>query len=389
MPQLVAATPIHGPKSQEPSMSSTLLARDTGLPPPAAIIRRRISRKHLALASALLAIAAGGGWYGYNWWTEGRFIESTDDAYVGGNVTSIGPHVAGFIQEIAVGDNEHVVAGQLLVRLDPRDYQVALDRAAAVVAAKLAALDSLRAQYALQQSMIRQQEASLAAKSSHAMFAIEDAERYRNLSLTGAGSRQNADRATTAEQEARADVAAATAGLDAARQRLKVLEAQIAEATAATAQARSDLDTARLNLGYTEIRSPIDGYVGNRAGQVGAYVAAGAFLIAVIPSNGLWVDANFKEDQLAHMSPGQPASVTADVLPGHTFQGHVASLAPGTGAVFSVIPPENATGNFTKIVQRVPVRVALDPRDKLLRQLRPGLSTIARVDTRTEESEAK
>ena len=126
------------------------------------------------------------------------------------------------------------------------------------------------------------------------------------------------------------------------------------------AQAQADLQTARLNLGYTEIRAPIDGYVGNRAAQVGAYVAAGTYLLSVVPSHGLWVDANFKEDQLARMTPGEPATVVADVLPGHAFHGHVASLAPGTGAVFSVIPPENATGNFTKIVQRVPVRILLD-----------------------------
>ncbi|MBO0710136.1 MAG: HlyD family secretion protein, partial [Acetobacteraceae bacterium] len=376
-------------QSLEIPMSSTAALAREGAPRPVATATRRFRARRLAIAGALLATALGGGWYGYDWWTEGRFLETTDDAYVGGNVTSIAPHVGGFIQQIAVADNEHVAAGQLLVRLDPRDYQATLDHAAAVVAGRLAALESLRAQSVLQQSMIKQQAATLAAKSSHALFASEDAERYRSLALTAAGSRQNAERATTLEQEARSDVAAATAALEAARAQLKVLEAEIGEATAAAAQARADLETARLNLSYTEIRSPIDGYVGNRAAQQGAYVQAGAFLIAVIPSNGLWVDANFKEDQLTHMRPGERARVKADVLPGHTFEGRIESLAPGTGAVFSVIPPENATGNFTKIVQRVPVRIALNAGDPMLRLLRPGLSTLASTDTRTEASAAQ
>ena len=155
-------------------------------------------------------------------------------------------------------------------------------------------------------------------------------------------------------------MASAQAALAAAKQQLSVLDADITGATAAVAQARADLETARLNLSYAEIRAPIDGYIGNRAAQVGAYVAQGAYLLTISPAHGLWVDANFKEDQLARMKPGQPATIVADTLPGHVFHGRLLSLAPATGAVFSVIPPENATGNFTKIVQRVPVRIALD-----------------------------
>jgi len=341
-----------------------------------------LSLKRLALAGVTLAVLAGGGWYGRDWWTTGRFIESTDDAYVGGNVTAIAPHVSGFIAEVLVTDNQRVQAGQLLVRLDSRDYQAALDHAAAAVGARGASLDGLRAQYLLQQSIIRGQEADLSAKSAQLTFAIQDAERYRSLAVTSAGSRQDAQRTSSLEQQARSSLLAAAAALEAGRQQLKVLEAQIAEADANLAQSRSDLQTAQLNFDYTEIRAPIDGYVGNRAAQVGAYVAAGAYLILVIPTRGLWVDANFKEDQLTHMEDGDAATVVADVLPDHVFHGHVASVAPGTGAVFSIIPAENATGNFTKIVQRVPVRVELDADDADLRKLRPGLSTTARVDTR-------
>jgi membrane fusion protein (multidrug efflux system) len=364
-------------------MQDLVMERDTTILPPRR--RRRLGRKQATVAGALLAAVFGAGWYGYHWWTVGRFIEVTDDAYVGGNVTALAPHVSGFVGEVLVADNQLVHAGQVLIRLDPRDFRVALNHAEAALAAKRATVSSLQAQRTLQEAAISQQQADLAAKSAQATFAAEDAARYRILAQGVAGSRQNAERTASLEAEDRAAVAAADAGLQAARQQLKVLDAQTEAAAAAVAQAESDLETARLNLGYTEIRSPIDGYIGNRAAQVGAYVTPSAYLISVIPSSGLWVDANFKEDQIGGMSHGESASVVADVIPGHVFHGHVASLAPGTGAVFSVIPAENATGNFTKIVQRVPVRIALDAGDPSLTLLRPGLSTTVSVDLRGAE----
>ena len=341
--------------------------------------RRRLLR--LGLVVAVLAILSGGAWAGRHWWAVGRYIETTDDAYIGGNVTAIAPHVSGVVAQVLAADNEHVHKGQVLVRLDPRDFQTALDRAAAVVAARTTEVEGLRARYTLQQSIIRQYEADRAAKEARASFTAQDAERYRDLARTNAVSRQEAQRSSTLDQEARAAVSSSGAALESARQQLKVLEAQIAAARAAEAQARSDLQTAQLDVGYTEIRSPIDGYVSNRAAQVGAYVKQGAYMVSVIPAAGLWVDANFKENQLAHMRPGQTASIRADVLPRQPFHGRVLSLAHGTGAVFSVIPPENATGNFTRIVQRVPVRIELDPRDAGVEMLRPGLSVTASVDT--------
>jgi membrane fusion protein, multidrug efflux system len=372
-------------------MSSGTIARDIADAPPAVRAgrtKRRLPLKRLAMMGVALAALGGAGWYGHDWWTTGRFVESTDDAYVGGDVTAIAPHVGGFISRVLVTDNQHVKAGQVLVTLDPRDFQAALDHAQAVVRARAAALEGLRAQLLLQQSMIRQQEADLAAKTARLTFAAQDAARYRGLAETSAGSRQDAQRAVSVERQARAEVVAAAAASEASRQRLDVLKAGISEAQADLAQARSDVETARLNLGYTEIRAPIDGYVGNRAARTGAYVAAGAYLISVIPDKGLWVDANFKEDQLTDMTRGDAATVVADALPGHVFHGHVASFAPGTGAIFSVIPAENATGNFTKIVQRVPVRVALDDGDPALRRLRPGLSITARVDTKPQRDKA-
>jgi len=312
-------------------------------------------------------------------------METTDDAYVGGDVTTISPRVAGFISDIPVKDNQFVKAGQTLVRLDDRDLRAAADHADAVLQQRRATLASLLAKHVLQQSTIRQASADLDSKSAQAAFARAEEERYRTLEVTSAGSQQNAQRALALDQQAHAAVVSSEAGLEATRQQVSVIDADIAEASAAVAQAEADVRISGLNLSYTEISSPIDGYIGNRAAQVGAYVSPGSFLLTVVPARGLWLDANFKEDQLARMEPGQPATVVADVLSGHEFHGRVVSLSPGTGAIFSVIPPQNATGNFTKIVQRVPVRIELDPDDATLGHLRPGLSTTATVDTRRTE----
>jgi membrane fusion protein, multidrug efflux system len=363
-------------------MSDVAVERTTQTIPVQEVPKLRL--KWIALAGLAGCLVLGAARYGYEWWSVGRFIESTDDAYVGGNVTPISPHVAGFVAEILVATNDHVRAGQPLIRLDDRDFRAAVDRATAVVAARQAALASLEARDRLQQSTIGRAKADLDARTAEATFAKQDDLRYRQLAQSSAGSMQNAEKALAANQVAQSAVVSAGAALDAAKQQLAVFDADIAEARAAVTQAEADLQTATLNLGYTEIRSPIDGYIGNRAAQVGAYVSGGAYLLTVVPAHELWVDANFKEDQLERMAPGQPATVVADTLPDHIFHGRVLSVAPGAGAIFSVIPPENATGNFTKIVQRVAVRVALDPDDEKLGALRPGLSTTASVDIRSD-----
>jgi len=349
---------------------------------PAKLYQALTFRQKIVVGLASAAVLASSG-YGYYWWTVGSYFQGTDDAYVGGDVTPISPHISGFIAQIAVVDNQRVKTGQLLVRLDDRDTRAAADHAEAVLGQRQATLGSLQAQYVLQQSTIEQAGADVDAKSAQAEFAKIDAERYRALASTNDASQQQAQRTAATNQAARAVVTAAQAALVAAKQQLSVLSANIEEASAAVAQAKADLETARLNLGYTEIRSAIDGFVGNRSAQVGAYVAQGTYLLSVAPAHGLWVDANFKEDQLARMKPGQPATIVADVLPDKVIHGHVLSLAPATGAVFSIIPPENATGNFTKIVQRVPVRIGLDDDDATLGKIRPGLSTYATVDTRS------
>ncbi len=360
-------------------MTALLLRRDS------AVVGLRADRKTLirfALAGALLALIALGAAAARHWWQVGRFIESTSDAYVGGNVTPISPHVAGFVATVAVADNQFVHAGQVLVRLGARDYHAALDGAVAQVAQRQAMLGDLEAQIPLQHARIAQAAANLRAAEAREIFARADARRYGALARTAAGSLQEAQRSGAADTEARSATNEARAVLAAAVGQLKVLSAQISAARAALLAARATRRSAQLNLGYTVIRSPIDGYVGDRAAQVGSYATVGAPLLSVVPSHGLWVDANFKEDQLARMRPGEPVAVHLDVLPGRVFRGQVLSLAPATGAVFSVIPPENATGNFTKIVQRVPVRILLDDVAAKPSLLRPGLSATVDVNTR-------
>ncbi len=344
--------------------------------------RVRISRKQLGLASAAFLVALAAAWYGHHWWTVGRFIESTDDAYVGGDVTVIAPKVAGFISQVAVTDNEAVKAGDLLVKLDDRDYRAALAKAVAAVALQNATLADLDATRQLQQAVIDQAQAELTATAAEVARTRYDVDRYRNLARDQFASVQRFQQADADYQKAQAADARAHAALTAAQRQLTVIDTQQQQAAASLAGAIADRDTAQLNLSYTELRAPIDGVVGNRSARNGAYASVGAQLIALVPAHGLWVDANFKENQLARMRAGQPVTIEADVLPGQAFHGHVASLAPATGAVFSVLPPENATGNFTKIVQRVPVRVLLDGDAATLGQLRPGLSVTASVDQR-------
>lgn len=339
---------------------------------------RKNALKFIVMGAAALGIAL----YGAHWWTSGRFLETTDDAYVGGDITVIGPKVPGYIQTIAVTDNQVVHKGDLLVKIDDRDYRAALEKAEAAVAAQEAALRNLDAVFELQHSHIAEAHAGLNAAQAEATRSKLDDERYRLLVGRSAVSVESAQRATATFQTAHAATASASAAVQAAQRQLDVIDTQKRQVEAALAQAHAEADIARLNLSYTELRAPVDGVIGNRRARVGSYAATGSQLLVVVPSHGLWVDANFKEDQLARMHVGQLVEVRADVLPGQGFKGHVSSLAPATGAQFSVLPPENATGNFTKIVQRVPVRVTLDGSDGDLGVLRPGLSVTARIDTK-------
>jgi membrane fusion protein, multidrug efflux system len=356
---------------------------------PAPVKTARLSRKNLLLAAAALAVVLGASWYGYDWWTIGRFLESTDDAYVGGDITVIAPQVSGFITKLAIADNQTVKAGQLLLQIDDRDYRAALAKADAAVALQQASLANIAATRRLQESTIAQAQADLITTNAETIRTKEDTERYRSLSQDKWASLQRYQQANAAYTEAVGADAKARAGLEAARRRLDVIDTETQQAQASLAAAIADRDTAQLKLGYTSLRSPVDGVVGNRSAQLGAFAAIGAQLLAVIPAHDLWVDANFKESQLARMKAGQPVNITADVLPGEVFHGHVVSLAPATGAEFSVLPAENATGNFTKIVQRVPVRIRLDDGASELGRLRPGLSVTASVVERDRDAQTQ
>ncbi|TFW05886.1 HlyD family secretion protein [Oxalobacteraceae bacterium OM1] len=346
--------------------------------------RKRAGRTTAAASAALLALLAA-GWFGWSYWTEGRFLEETDDAYVGGDITVLSAKVPANIASVLVTDNQFVHAGDTLVRLDDRDYRAAVAKAEAAVAAQEALLANLDATSALQQAVIAQGRAGIAASDAEVVRSREDRARHHGLAEVNAVSRQSVERVDADYKQAVAQREKAQAAELAAVRELNVIGTRHRQAAAALAQAMADRDLARLNLGYTELRAPIDGIVGNRKARQGAYAGAGASLLSLVPAHGLWVDANFKENQVARMQPGQHVEIKVDVLPGRVFHGHVASLAPATGAQFSVLPAENATGNFTKIVQRLPVRIVLDGADDKLETLRPGLSVVASVDLRAKE----
>ena len=340
------------------------------------------SRKALIISGAALILIVAIAVFGYQWWTVGRFMESTDDAYVGGDITVIAPKVSGFIARVAVTDNQTVHAGDVLVELDNRDYVAARARAVAAVAAQEASIANLSATRHLQEAVIAQARAGINAADAEIERSKEDQARYQRLEKLSAVSTQESQKANADYKNAIAAGAKSRAALAASERQLDVIDSQSQQAAAALAQAKADRDVADLNLSYTQLRAPMDATVGNRSARVGSYANIGSQLMSLVPARGLWVDANFKESQLAHMRAGQSVTVAADVLPDKVFHGHVASLAPATGAVFSVLPAENATGNFTKIVQRVPVRVVLDGDASQLGQLRPGLSVVAKVDMR-------
>ena len=338
--------------------------------------------KHLLLAVAGAAFVSAAAWFGWYWWTTGRFVESTDDAYIGAEVTLLSSRVAGFIERVAVVDNGSVKTGDLLVKIDDRDYRAQLAHAEASVAIQQATLANLAAKRHLQEAAIEEASSDIAATTAEVIRAKSDVDRYRTLSDNRFASVQRFQQADADYEKAQAAARKARAVLDAAERELNVIDAEKQQSQAALDQAAADRDLARLNLDYTEIRAPIDGVVGNRSARAGAYATVGSQLLAVVPVSALWVDANFKESQLARLREGQPAEVVADALPGVSFRGRVASLAPATGAQFSIIPPENATGNFTKIVQRVPVRIRLEGDAAEFGRLRPGLSVVVHVDGR-------
>jgi len=341
----------------------------------------RARLRRIGLVLALLAGTAAGAYYGHDYWTSGRYLESTDDAYVKADSTIVAPKVSGYIAQVLVGDNQPVKAGQLLARIDDRDFRAALNQADADVAAAEASVRNLDAQIALQQSLIEQGTADVAAAEATLQFAQEEQTRYDGLMKSGSGTLQRAQQTDATLREKTAQLQSGKSGLRAAQRKVDVLTTERARAVAQLDRARAVEQQAALNLSYTKISAPVDGTVGARSLRVGQFVQAGTQLMAVVPLDAVYVVANFKETQLTYVRGGQPVEIRIDSFHGTTLKGHVDSLSPASGLEFALLPPDNATGNFTKIVQRVPVKIVLD--DQGLRGLlRPGMSAVPVVNTK-------
>ena len=334
------------------------------------------------LSAALAATVASGGGLGWQWATEWRHLESTDDAYVEGDITGIASRVAGHVVEVAATDNRPVAKGEVLVRIDDRDWRAKADEARALVVARTAQWAQLEDRVAVQEAMAQQASASISAAQADVRRTKLDFERTSKLIRDDYVSRQRFDLNAADAAKAEAGLRGSGAQLTAARRQMSVIEHDRGIAAAQVEQARALLALAETDLDATVLRAPVDGVVGNRGVRVGQYVRPGQYLLSVVPLAGVWVDANFKETQLARIRPGQPVRIEVDAFAGQVVTGKVDSFAPASGAKFSLLPPENATGNFTKVVQRVPVRIVVSPDNPLAGQLRPGLSVVVKVDTR-------
>ncbi|WP_413988405.1 HlyD family secretion protein [Labrys okinawensis] len=348
---------------------------------PTAPTKKSRLRKPLLIGASLL-ILAGAAYYGDQYWTVGRFQVSTDDAYVQADNTTIAPKISGYLSEVLVGDNESVKAGHVLARIDDRDFKVALDQAKADVLAAQASIAGRQAALDTQQSIIDAAKATITVDQANETFAEQDDKRYASLATQGFGSVQNAQQASARIMAARATTQRDSAALVTATKQVDSLKAELAQAQATLAHDQAVQHQAELNLSYTNVVSPVDGVVGNRTLRVGQYVQAGTQLMAVVPSQAAYIVANYKETQLTNVHAGQPVDIDVDMFPGATFRGHVDSLAPASGQEFALLPPDNATGNFTKVVQRIPVKIVLDPGSPLSGELRPGMSVYPTIETK-------
>jgi membrane fusion protein (multidrug efflux system) len=332
------------------------------------------AKAFLGLALVLGLIGGAGAWY----WLSVRGTESTDDAAIDGHVSQVAPQIGGRVVALLVDDNQLVKAGDALVNIDPRDYQVRLDQALAQRAQAAAELAQAKATLGVRRADVGQAEANIRVTQSDQLQAQQDYTRYRSINQR-AITRQQLDNAAAALRGAQARVEANKHAADSLRAQLAVAEAQLAAAEAALHTDDANVENARLQLSYTHVVAPAPGRVTRRTVEVGNYVNPGQALLAIVQP-GLWVTANFKETQLTHMRPGQPVRIRVDAFPDARLTGHVDSLQAGTGAVFSALPSENATGNYVKVVQRLPVKILFDGDQAQNLPLAPGMSVEPRVD---------
>jgi len=366
---------------QSAPRSTPLQPVDATDAPAAETGRERLRSRLLIGAAALVLIASAA--YGGRWFLVGRFLESTDNAYLQADNAVVAPKVAGYVATVEVVDNQTVAAGQVLARIDDRDYRIDLAQSEADVAQANAELENIAAQIEQQKARMAQMAAGLAQSGASAEFARQEATRFDGLVGSGAVSLKQAQQAQSEQKRATAAVAESRAMQDEAAKQIAVLESARSKAEAMAKHAQAGLDQAKLRLSYTVLTAPIAGAVGDRAVRLGQYVQPGSRLLTIVPIQDIYLVANYKETQLRHVCRGEHVRVSLDMYPGLDVIGTIDSLAPGTGAQFALLPAENATGNFTKIVQRVPVKILID-RDSLGGvEIRPGLSAMATVDTRT------
>ena len=318
----------------------------------------------------------------WNRWQGGAGWQSTNDAYLQADLTPISAKVAGYVRELPIQDFERVRKGQVLAQLVDDDYRAAVAQAAAGVATALAQEQALKAQHELQRANLEAARAVVASTSASFEQNGRDLARQRRLLATGSSSTEANEKLTTTHAQLEAQLAQNRAQARAAERQLAVLEAQLAQSAATIAAQRAALDLAKINLGYTTIIATQDGVIGQRQVKPGQLVGVGSQITTLAPLPKVWVIANYKETQLTHMAVGQKAEITVDTFPGHTLRGHLLAFAPASGAQFALLPPDNATGNFTKIVQRIAVKIVIDDADGLADRLVPGMSVEAKVDAR-------
>ena len=352
-------------------------------------IRAGVRRRTLLLSLGAVVLIAGIAW-GVHWWTVGRFIESTDDAYLQADSVTIAPKISGYVAEVFVSDNQAVSAGEPLVRLDSRQYQAILEQAKAAIAARKADIERGAAELLQQQANIAQARAQLQGARSNEAHALEEVKRYEPLVATGAETNEKLADLRNALNQAQSTVAADAAALQAAERQPATTQAQIDQARAQLDAAEANTREAQLDEQDTLVRSTLAGRVGDRTVRVGQFAQPGTRLMTIVPVQDLYLVANFKETQIGLMRAGQPVTIHVDALPGTDLHGKIISFSPGTGSQFALLPPQNATGNFTKIVQRIPVRIHIDTGDEARSVLIPGLSVTVHVDTRSgRESEQR
>jgi membrane fusion protein (multidrug efflux system) len=349
---------------------------------------RPVRSRGWLIAVLIVALIAGVAWFAH-WWTIGRFIESTDDAYLQADSVTVAPKISGYVTQVYVRDNQDVAAGAPLVRLDTRQYAASLAQAQATVHAREADFARAQADLLQQHAAVAQAQAQQRVSRVAAQHAEDEVSRYAPLTAAGAETRERLASLVSTRDQARATLAANAAAVRAAQTQIDATTAQIAQAQAQIEAARASLRQAQLDLNDTTLYSPIAGRIGDRSVRIGQYVQPGTRLLTVVPVQNVYLEANFKETQVGRMRPGQPATLHVDALRGVELHGVVDSFAPGTGAQFALLPPENATGNFTKIVQRVPVRIRVDADAPTRSVLLPGLSVTVDVDTRAARRDTR